>query len=56
MIVSYLLSEFIACNSDWYLVYNDNAYLIKNIMDKDLLDLVVDYVEIDYSKREVLIW
>ena len=55
MKLEFLINHFKACNSDWYLVYNNNSYLIKNIVDMDIFNTNVEYVESDYEKREVII-
>lgn len=55
MKLEFLINHFKSCNSDWYLVYNNNSYLIKNIVDMDIFNANVDYVEINYEKREVII-
>ena len=55
MKLEFLINHFKACNSDWYLVYNNNSYLIKNIVDMNIFNANVDYVEINYEKREVII-
>lgn len=55
MKLEFLINHFKACNSDWYLIYNNINYLIKEIDDIKLFNTEVDYVEINYEKREVII-